>query len=57
MWVKVTMMEDDSQLQEAILSLHHSYMISLDLTQAIKIIENQDGKSFISSVVKDGGRV
>ena len=57
MGLKVTMMEDDSQLQEAILSLHHLYMISLDLTQAIKIIENQDGKSFISSVVKDGGRV
>ena len=55
MGLKIEMMEEDDKLQDAILSLHHSYMISLDGTSAIKIIENQEQKSFISSISAKGG--
>ena len=48
--LKVEMMEDEAELQDKILSLHHAYMITLDLTPAIKLIENQNKKSFISSI-------
>lgn len=48
--LKVEMMEDDEELQDKILSLHHAYMITLDATSTIKLIENQNKKSFISSI-------
>ena len=58
MGLKIEMMEDNDELQDAILSLHHAYMISLDATSAIKIIENQEQKSFISSIpVKSGAMI
>ena len=41
------MMEDDQQLQDAILSVRHSVMITLQTTSASKIIENQNRKAFI----------
>lgn len=46
--LKITMMEDDQVLQEKILSMHHAYIISLNLTSAVKIIESQNNKSQIS---------
>lgn len=46
--LKIKMMEDDDDLQNAILSIHHAYMITFGGTNAIKIIENQNQKSFIS---------
>ena len=48
--LKIKMMEDEQKLQDAILSLHHAYMISLDETNAVKIIENQNGISRISFI-------
>lgn len=48
--LNVKAMEDDPQLQEAILSLHHAFMITLDATPAVKIIESQEKKTFISSI-------
>ena len=48
--LKITMMEEDDDLQDAILSLHHAYMITLDATMALKIIENQNGVSLISNL-------
>ncbi len=50
--LKINQMEDDSKLQDIILSLHHAYIISLESTPACKIIENQMGKAFVSSVRK-----
>ena len=50
MGLKVSMMEEDDELQERILSVHHAYMITLDATPAIKIIENQNKKSTISAL-------
>jgi len=48
--LKIVMLEDDEELQDKVLSLHHSYMITFDATPAIKIIENQDKKSMISTI-------
>lgn len=45
--LKIIMMEDDGELQDKVLSLHHAYMITLDGTSVIKIIENQNEKSVI----------
>jgi len=44
---KIEDLENDPKLQDAILSIHHSMMISLGATPAAKIIENQNGRAFI----------
>ena len=46
--LKINMMENDQKLQEKILSMHHVYIISLNSTNAVKIIESQNNKSQIS---------
>lgn len=48
--LKVNMLEDDSELQDKVLTLHHAYMITLETTSAIKIIECQNKKSTISNI-------
>lgn len=45
--LNVTMMEEDQELQEAILTLHHACIHTLGATPAIKLIENQNGVAFI----------
>jgi len=50
MGLKVEMLESDQQLQEAVLSVHHACMLTLSLTSAVKIIENQQGTAFIQQV-------
>jgi ATP-dependent protease ClpP protease subunit len=47
--VVVTALEDNSFLQDAVLSVHHACIHSLMSTQAVKIIENQKRVSFITS--------
>lgn len=42
--------ETDGELQDAVLSLHHSCIISLTQTPSYKIIENHEGKAFIQLV-------
>lgn len=42
--LQITMMENDQKLQDAILSVHHAFMVSLSEAMApIKIVENQNG--------------
>lgn len=48
--LNVSMLEDDNTLQDKVLSVHHAYVITFDATPAVKIIENQNGKSFISAL-------
>lgn len=48
--LKIKAMEDDNQLQDAILSVHHAFMITLDATPAVKIIESQEKKSYVSLI-------
>lgn len=48
--LKINALEDDAELQDLVLSVHHAYMITLDGTSAAKIIENQNGKILISNI-------
>lgn len=45
--LKIEKMEDDQNLQDLVLSIHHSCMHTLSGTPAIKIIENHNGIAFI----------
>lgn len=42
-------LEDDQELQDLVLSIHHISTIIFDSTNTIKIISNQLGKSFVKS--------
>lgn len=41
-------LEQDQQLQDAVLSIHHACMATLQNLSVVKIIENQNGKIFIT---------
>jgi len=45
--LNVTALEEDSKLQDAVLSVHHSCIHTLSATPAYKLIENHKGKAFI----------
>lgn len=45
--LNVTNLEADQALQDAVLSVHHSTMHTLNATGAVKIIENHLGRAFI----------
>lgn len=47
--LKVECLEDDQELQEAVLSIHHAFIITLDASAATKMIENQNGARYITS--------
>lgn len=42
-------MEDNNTLQDKILSVHHSYMLTMSSTNAVKLIENQNGKAVVTN--------
>jgi ATP-dependent protease ClpP protease subunit len=42
--LKIERLEDDQQLQEAVLTVHHCYMHSLSVSGATKIVENHVGQ-------------
>ena len=44
---KIITLEDDQQLQDLVLSVHHATMITLQQTDTCKIIENQNGRAHI----------
>jgi len=45
--LKIRMIEEDQDLQEAILSVHHAFMASFQGTNALKIIENSRGNAWV----------
>ncbi len=47
--LKITMMETDQELQDAVLSLHHACIHTLSARDAVKVIENHDGIAFIQN--------
>ena len=47
--LKIEMLEDDQELQERVLTVHHACALTLGETPAFKIIENHLGVSFITS--------
>lgn len=42
--LKITLLEDDQELQDKVLSVFHSTLVTFDVTQCVKIIENHFGK-------------
>ena len=48
--LKIVELEIDDKLQDLVLSIHHSVIITFGNTKAAKIIENQNGISFINTV-------
>lgn len=58
--VRVVALEEDQALQEAVMSIHHTTMITFDRTPAVKIIENHNGIAYvrIQGVIRlDGGLI
>lgn len=47
--LKVEGLEEDQELQEFVLSVHHAFVITMDATNATKIIENQVGTRYITN--------
>lgn len=48
--IKVVKLEDDDELQDLVLTLHHAYTHTLAQTAAIKIIENHLGTAHVNQV-------
>ena len=46
--LKIVDLEDDDELQDAVLSIHHCYMHTFASSKAVKIIENHNGVATIS---------
>lgn len=53
MGLKITELEDDSDLQDLILTIHHAYIHTFSNTAAVKIIENHNGHAIILTNSKD----
>lgn len=45
--LKIERLEEDQELQEAVLTVHHCFMHSLSVSGAAKLVENQNGAAFI----------
>ena len=48
--LKIIPLEDDPELQDLVLSIHHAFVITFDGSTAIKIIENQNGKRMVLNI-------
>lgn len=46
--LKIELLEEDDELQDAVLSIHHAYMLTLGGTDAVKIIESNNGKAVVN---------
>ncbi|MGH8048776.1 MAG: SDH family Clp fold serine proteinase [Chthoniobacterales bacterium] len=49
--IVVERLEDDKPLQDAVLSIHHAFTITLTSTASVHIIENQLGAAFVNQLV------
>lgn len=45
--LKITSLEEDQELQDAVLTTHHAFMHTFSNTQCVKIIENHNGIAYI----------
>jgi len=50
--LNIKLLEDDSALQDLVLTVHHCYVHTLSNTHAFKIIENHNGAAFVKQVVQ-----
>jgi ClpP class serine protease len=49
--LKIEMMEDNQELQDAVLTVHHITMLALTDTTALKVVENHEGKAYIQNML------
>jgi hypothetical protein len=47
MGLKVVAIEDDQDLQEDVLSVHHAFIATFARTNALKVIENANGANWV----------
>lgn len=50
MGLKIITLEDDQELQDLVLTVHHAYMHTLANSMAIKIIENHNGNAIVQNI-------
>ena len=50
--LKIVDLEDDQEIQEAVLSLYHCYQIMAGATNVSKLIENHHQIKFVKNIVK-----
>ena len=50
--LKVKYIEEDQELQDIILSIHHAATLTIMNTDNVKIIQNQNGQSYISKYIE-----
>ena len=48
--LKVVPLEDDSELQDIVLTIHHSYMHTFACSNGIKIVENHNGNAIVQNI-------
>jgi len=48
----IKLLEDDQELQDLVLTVHHCYVHTLSNTAAFKIIENHDGAAFVKQLAE-----
>ena len=48
--LRVTNLDDDEELQDAVLSVHHAFRLTLSQTPTTKIIENHNGRAYIEMI-------
>ena len=44
-------LEENQELQDAVLTTHHSFMHTFSSTHCVKLIENQNGVTYIEQVI------
>jgi len=49
--LNISALEDDQNLQEAVLSVHHACILTLEQTNTIKLIQNQNGVEFLKQFI------
>jgi hypothetical protein len=47
MGLNIRLLEDDPELQDLVLTVHHCYMHTLSNTGAFKIVENHKGRAYV----------
>lgn len=50
MGLTIVQLEEDHNLQDHVLTVHHAFLITLGSTKAFKIIQNHDGNAFLQNV-------
>lgn len=50
--LNITSLEDENDLQDAVLTTHHVFMHTFSNTNAVKIIENHNGIAYVEQSVQ-----